>query len=73
MSQPMKRVLEELQHLSSEERRQLLEVLRAAPPTRMPPSEIVDRVHGKYARVRTSSEDYCGRKTEEIALEGRRQ
>ena len=73
MSLALERVLEEVQNLTPEERWQLLEALRAAPPARVVPPrlEIVDRVHGKYAHVRTSSEDFCARKAHEIALEDR--
>jgi len=72
MSLALERVLEEVQNLTPDERRQLLEALRAAPPARVPPRlEIVDRVHGKYAHVRTSSEDFCARKAHEIAVEDR--
>ena len=68
VSQALERVLEEVRNLTLEERRQLLEALRATPPARVPPRlEIVDRVHGKYAYVRTSSEDFCARKAQEIA------
>jgi len=72
MSQALERVLEELQHLNPDERQQLLEALRPAAAARVVPRvEVVDRVHGKYAHVRTSSEAFCARKAAEIALEDR--
>ena len=68
MSQALERVLHEIRNLTPEERRQLLEALHAEPLAQpVPRAEIVDRVHGKYAHVRTSSEDFCGRKAQAIS------
>ena len=72
MSQAIERILEEVRSLTLEERRQLLESLQGSPP--LPAStcsEFAGRVYGKYAHVRTSSEDFCARKADEISLEDR--
>jgi hypothetical protein len=71
MSQALERMLEEVQNFTAEERRQLLEALHAPPKRATPRIEIVDRIHGKYAYVRTSIEGFCARKVDEIVLEDR--
>jgi len=72
MSQAIERILEEVRSLSPEDRRQLLESLQGAPPVLpRPVPEFADRVYGKYAHVRTSSEDFCARKADKISLEDR--
>jgi hypothetical protein len=70
MSEVLEKVMEEVQRLTPEERRQLIRALQAAGPAALPRRlETVDRVYGKYAHVRTSSEEFCARKPHEIALE----
>lgn len=72
MSQAIERILEEVRSLSPEERRQLLESLQDPSPAAASTSfEFADRVYGKYAHVRTSSEDFCARKADEVSLEDR--
>jgi len=72
MSRALEKVLDGARNLSPEERRQLLEALQAPGPKHAAARlEMIDRVYGKYSHVRTSSEDFCARKTEEIALEDR--
>jgi hypothetical protein len=71
MSQAIERILEEVRSLTPEERCQLLESLRGVSPLpARTSSEFAGRVYGKYAHVRTSSEDFCARKADEISLEG---
>jgi len=72
MSQAIERILEEVRSLTLEERRQLLESLQGASlvPS-CPSSEFAGRVYGKYAHARTSSEEFCARKADEISLEDR--
>ena len=72
MSQAIERILEEVRSFTPEERRQLLESLQGSPPLpASTSSEFADRLYGKYAHVRTSSEDFCARKADEIFLEDR--
>jgi hypothetical protein len=72
MSQAIERILEEARSLTPEERRQLLESLQGAPPVpACTDSEFAGRVYGKYAHVRTSSEEFCARRADEISLEDR--
>ena len=70
MSQAIERILEEVRSFTPEERRQLLESLQGSPPLpASTSSEFAGRVYGKYAHVRTSSEDFCARKADEVSLE----
>ena len=64
MSTAVEKILEEVQHLTPKEREELLHALEK---TASRPN-----AYGKYAHVRTSSEEFCERKAEEIALEERR-
>jgi hypothetical protein len=71
MSQAIERILEEVRSFTPEERRQLLESLQGSPPSPgSTSSEFAGRVYGKYAHVRTSSEDFCARKADETSPEG---
>ena len=74
MSQALERILDEVQSLTPEERRQLREFLElepdASPPPR--PADLVRQIQGSYAHVPTSSEAFIARKAEEIELENRR-
>ncbi|PYX28114.1 MAG: hypothetical protein DMG77_16810 [Acidobacteria bacterium] len=72
MSRALEKLLEGARNLSPEDRRQLLEALQAPGPKHTAARlETIDRIYGKYSRVRTSSEDFCARKVEEIAVEDR--
>ena len=65
------RIIEEVQGLSIEERRQLMEFL--SKEMHSPEQEHRDRlatsIRGKYANVLGSSDEFARRKAEEIALE----
>jgi hypothetical protein len=64
MSTAIEKILEEVQQLTPVEREELLNAL----------GKIAFRhsAYGKYAHVRTSDEEFCGRKADEVALEERR-
>jgi len=64
MSTAVEKILEEVQQLTPVEREELLNAIKK---TAFRPS-----AYGKYAYVRTSIEEFCARKVEEIALEERR-
>jgi hypothetical protein len=64
MSTAVEKILEEVQQLTPIEREELLNALEK--------TAFRHSAHGKYAHVRTSSEEFCARKMEEVALEERR-
>ncbi len=70
MSRVMDKILQEAQSLTPEERSRLIELLRGSPRKGVATqAEVVDGVFGKYAHVKTSSEDFCVSKAEEVELE----
>ena len=74
MSETLERILEEVKHLSADERQRLRELLAPAPlgehPSRDP--EFIRAACGSFAHLPTSSEDFIRRKQEEIDWEERR-
>jgi hypothetical protein len=75
MSPVIEKILEEAKKLTDEEREQLMDALNELPPVPVDPvkrRELADRSFGMFAHVRTSSEDFCARKQEEIDLEERK-
>lgn len=66
-SQALEHIIEEVNTLTREERRQLLAHLERDERT-----ADLRRVQSKYAGMKTSSDAFAARKAEEIELEGRR-
>ena len=66
-SRTLEEIIEAVRALSSDEQRQLREVLEKEART----AEL-RKIQGKYANVLTSSEEFAARKAEEIELEDRR-
>ncbi len=64
MSTAVEKILEQVQQLTPTEREELLNALGK--------TAFRHSVYGKYAGVHTSSEEFCARKAEEVALEERR-
>ena len=70
MSSALQEILEKVPSLSKEEREQLLSALTQPPA--LARRRTSGSAYGKFAHVRTSSEEFIRRKHEEIALEERR-
>ena len=66
-SQALEQIIEEVNTLTPEERRQLLAHLERDERT-----ADLRRIQGKYAEMNTGSEAFAARKAEEIELEDRR-
>lgn len=66
-SQALEHIIEEVNTLTPEERRELLAHLERDERT-----ADLRRIQGKYAGMKTSSDAFAARKAEEIELEGRR-
>jgi len=66
-SQALEQIIEEVNTLTPEERRQLLAHLERDERT-----ADLRRIQGKYAEMKTGSEAFAARKAEEIELEDRR-
>jgi len=73
MSATLDKIIEEVRALSSEEQRQLREMLdREAQASEQSRRTILSRsIRGKYAHLGVSSDAFAARKAEEIALEDR--
>ncbi|MEK6287958.1 MAG: hypothetical protein AABO57_19745 [Acidobacteriota bacterium] len=65
-SQALEHIIEEVNTLTPEERRQLLAHLE-----RVNRTADLRRIQDKYAGMKTSSETFAARKAEEIEMEGR--
>ncbi len=71
MSTDVQQILKSVQGLSLEDRQELLTALEEATvlPRAEPNRDLIQSIQGKYAHVRTSSDEFIIRKHEDLALE----
>jgi len=73
MSATLDKIIEEVRSLTTEEQKQLLEMLEhethSSEQSRR--ATLSSSIRGKYAHLGVSSDDFAARKAEEIALEDR--
>jgi len=69
MALPLQQIIEEALALSPEEQARLREVLSQPQAKPVRNEAMIRELHGKYAHVLTSSEEFCARKAEDLPLE----